>query len=252
MPLSIALNVIRKTPLSRGKARGIVMKVVSSMSGDNPIRSTYRGVPMFFHMDNNTERKALISGRYEKEELDFLERHLQEDEAIFVDIGANSGLYTQWIASRIRPTAKIIAIEPNPEMCGRIRKNLSLLRRIPSVTIHECAVGECEGNGYIDLSSGKGAAHISDSGLKIEIRLLSSIVERVTAIKIDIEGYEDRALLPFFENTPFKAWPNAIAIETVHRDQWKRDVVAFLVDAGFKIDRQTRSNALLSRPSSKT
>ena len=77
------------------------------------IQTKFRGVPIILHMDNTTERKALLTG-YDRREMDFLAAHLTDKDAAYIDVGANSGLYVHWLAAQMAPSARAIAIEPNP------------------------------------------------------------------------------------------------------------------------------------------
>jgi FkbM family methyltransferase len=60
---------------------------------------------------------------------------------LIVDVGANRG---QSIAAfrRLAPRSPIVAFEPEPKSVARLRARY---RHDPPVTIHGCALGECEG-----------------------------------------------------------------------------------------------------------
>ena len=69
---------------------------------------------------------------------------------------------------------------------------------------------------YLDLSEGYGNARIKDNknleAIKINMISLLELIKKnevkyITNLKIDIEGYEDRALKPFFENAPVSLFP---------------------------------------------
>ena len=74
-------------------------------------------------------------------------------------------------------------------------------------------------------------------------------VARVDALKIDIEGFEDRALIPFFKEAPQSLWPRAVVIEHLSREEWKQDCVADMLARGYVETGKTRSNTLLVRSS---
>ena len=57
--------------------------------------------------------------------------------------------------------------------------------------------------------------------------------ERVDALKVDIEGAEDLALLPFFEQAPRTLWPRLVFIEN-NVGEWRRDCIAELVGRGYE------------------
>ena len=239
----------QNTPLGRGKARRLLIAAAKRLA-TGPIRTAYRGVPIFMHLDNTTERKALFHA-YDRAEMDFLRQYLTDRDAVFVDVGANSGLYTQWLASKMHPDATIIAIEPNLQMCSRIQENIALLPAKPQVRIEACAAGESEGTAFLDLSHGVGMASLlGGSGLEVRVRSLASIVadagcERISALKIDVEGYEDRVLIPFFRHAPRNLWPHAIVMEFVHSDRWNDDAVNEIRAIGYVEVKRTRANLLM-------
>jgi hypothetical protein len=72
-------------------------------------------------------------------------------------------------------------------------------------------------------------------------------VASVDALKIDIEGFEDRALVPFFEEAPQSLWPRAVVIEHLSRDEWQQDTIADMIARGYAEAARTRSNTLLKR-----
>ena len=72
-------------------------------------------------------------------------------------------------------------------------------------------------------------------------------VTHVDALKIDVEGYEDRVLTGFFRDAPETLWPRAIAIEHLSRNDWRQDCLADMVSRGYVETARTRSNTLLVR-----
>ena len=57
--------------------------------------------------------------------------------------------------------------------------------------------------------------------------------ERIDALKIDIEGAEDLALLPFFEQAARALWPRLVFIEN-NIGEWRRDCIGELVNLGYQ------------------
>lgn len=151
------VNLAKTTLLGRGAARKYTLEILKKITS-GPIKGNFRGVPLWFNLDNTTEKKALLSDRYDKSELDFLKSELQgKESAVFVDIGANSGLYTIFLAAHMLPGSRVLAIEPNPAMFERISRNIGLLRksgfaRHVEIFIEESAVGECQGKIFLSLS----------------------------------------------------------------------------------------------------
>ena len=66
-------------------------------------------------------------------------------------------------------------------------------------------------------------------------------------IKIDIEGMEDRALFPFFENIAKAQYPKLIVMEDGINEQWERDILSWLLANGYHAAARTRGNIMLER-----
>ncbi|MGA9512212.1 MAG: FkbM family methyltransferase, partial [Pseudolabrys sp.] len=75
----------------------------------------------------------------------------------------------------------------------------------------------------------KGAQRIQAQTL---LQLLQSErIDRPDAIKIDVDGCEDRILVPFFRST--------------RRDAWSMDLFSFLVTTGYTIAARSKQNVML-------
>ena len=70
-------------------------------------------------------------------------------------------------------------------------------------------------------------------------------VKRIDALKIDVEGAEDRILLPFFKDEPVSLWPRFIIIEDSRKD-WRADLFAELQARDYKTVSRTRQNVMLA------
>lgn len=177
----------------------------------------FRGIPIILQLDNTTERKVLF-GHYDLKELNFLKAEYKDNNSIFIDIGANCGFYTQNFLALGKGT--IIAIEPNPKMCNKIIRNHDFLKMksnkpISRLILENYAVGENEGDTHLDLQFGAGGANIvdrkSENTINVKLKALEHIlkkydIKKIDALKIDIEGFEDRVLVPFFKSAPKYLW----------------------------------------------
>lgn len=258
-PLSPALGAflsfVRMTPLKRGITRRHLMKFMLKRI-DHPVITDFRGVPIILRLDNTTEQKALF-GYYDLIELDFLkEQALRVDDPVFVDLGANAGFYTQNFLALGRGT--VLAIEPNPKMIKRIVENDKHLSAVghakARLIIEDCAVGPEHGEAFLDLSQGFGAANIKNSAgaqtLPVRVAPLTDVlqkhgIKKIDIMKVDVEGYEDRALGPFFESADPSLYPRRIVIEHTSTDRWEKDLFALLQERGYRTLRRTRGNLLL-------
>lgn len=266
--ISIILFFGQNTLLGRGfiknKLIQLIHKIINFHPKNDPIESriqaTVDGVPFYFYFDHMSETKQVM-GSYNKKEINFIQNEMKVND-VFVDVGANIGFYTQNIASiyNTNKFSKIISIEPNPLLCERIRDNISLLaKKNPEITnkiiIENYAVGNECNDSYLSLTNGYGNASITDesspSSIKIQMTPLVNIIKKnnidnIKNLKIDIEGYEDLALIPYFKNVEEKLFPKNIIIEHTSHPLWKEDVIQFLFSIGYKEIFKTRSNMVLS------
>ena len=214
------------------------------------------GVPFLFFLDKSIGYKLYFC-RSERKEIFFVIKNTR-DNTVFFDIGANIGIYTQMIASgfdKIK-NSRIIAIEPDPLNVFRLKQNLRLLeKKIPNifnlVKIEECGVGDNNLEKYLSKVYGPANNRVIDSfetnSIKIKIKTLLEIIEvnkisHITNLKIDIEGYEDKALLPFFKGASKELYPKNIIIEHSMNGMW---IVHYLTSIGYKIFYINRANAIL-------
>jgi FkbM family methyltransferase len=116
-----------------------------------------------------------------------------------IDVGANVGYYTLMIAQCINPGGHIIAIEPSPENLPELKLNIRTNQI--SATVLPYAVGSHNLSG-IGLRAGIWSGIAEDDAeadaiaYRVEQVTLDSIVTgSVDFVKLDIEGYEYRALL---------------------------------------------------------
>src|SRR4029077_4056682 len=79
-------------------------------------------------------------------------------------------------------------------------------------------------------------------------RILSDAgIDHVDALKIDVEGFEDRVLTGFFREALPSLWPRAVVIEHLSRNEWQQDCIADMIARGYVETAKTRSNTFLLR-----
>jgi FkbM family methyltransferase len=246
------IDLAQRSRLKRGAFRPMMSRLVN-LAGAGPIDTTYQGAPFrLHHQASATERGALFNPDYNVEELDFLRAHTPVG-GTFIDIGANVGTYAMVMAQHVGPQGRIVAIEPHPVTHARLAFNATA-SGMDTVMLIAAAVGDADGELRIETDGGNlGASHISETGgFRVPAWMLLSIltqsnVSRIDSLKIDIEGYEDRALTGFFRDAPSPLWPQAIAIEHLERDAWLNDCIDDMTRRGYHVEGKTRSNTLLIR-----
>lgn len=172
----------------------------------------------------------------------------------FVDVGANVGLYTLFArAEAIRAGAlfKAVCVEADPEMAARLQFNAEASGASENLTLFNCAASDAEGalRFSVDRES-RGLSRIDPNGeMRVAARPLPAIVadagvDRIDAMKIDIEGHEFEALNAFFRDAPRALYPALIILETSHADE-EKSAEAILLRIGYHIRLKTRRNAIL-------
>ncbi|HEY2248520.1 MAG TPA: FkbM family methyltransferase [Bradyrhizobium sp.] len=250
------IALTQRSGLKRGAFRPMMSRLVNLLRA-GPVDVHYQGAAFRLHHQlSATERGALFNADYNREELDFLRANVPVG-GTFVDLGANVGTYALVLARRIGATGKVIAVEPHPVIHARLafNRDASSADRVKLVA---AAVGPADGELLIETDgSNLGASHVvsgapSADAIKVpSLRLMRILDEAgiasVDALKIDIEGFEDRALIPFFEEAPPSLWPRAVVIERLSRDEWRQDCIAEMIARGYREAGRTRSNTLLVR-----
>jgi hypothetical protein len=94
------------------------------------------------------------------------------------------------------------------------------------------------------------SGELSGNAIKVPSLRLQRILDdagisHVDAVKIDVEGYEDRVLTSFFRQAPRPLWPRAVVIEHLSRNEWLEDCIADMRARGYAESGKTRSNTLL-------
>ncbi len=131
-------------------------------------------------------------------------KKVDDKRAVFLDVGANLGIHSVFIAANDFP---VIAVEPTWVTLAKLYKSVTLLGpKADSVTIVANAVSS--ERKVVTMSAMKGnfgGARIDDNdqrGQKVETILLADIFDRLISkdkdaviIKMDIEGYECDAIL---------------------------------------------------------
>jgi FkbM family methyltransferase len=251
--------------LSIGLRRLVMMR----LAGDGGFDVVRWGLSMRLHpRGNGCEKGALfVPQMYEAAERRALRTEIDKARAhghdfVFVDIGANVGLFSFFVASCAGPHATILAIEPEPENLRRLRFNLAANPNI-AIRILPVALGELEETVVLDVHrqdrGGTRTRPLSQGDpvnvMNVESRPLLDVLRqegltRIDALKIDVEGAEDVILLPFFSDAPESLWPDLIIIEDT-REAWRCDLFSVLAERGYTIATRSRLNVMMRRQRAK-
>jgi len=244
-------------PVIRYLNKKLVIRYLKFIS--RPFDMEVDGVKLrLYPKDNLHDRTAMLSGK--STDRDWYEALFAPivDGGTFVDIGANAGFFSVFAHVRNIPNLTILPIEPHPLMRERLAANLALnsandIRieaaavgaELATMTLHQPSKNNC---GVTTLHA-DGAEH-SQADFQVRVKPLTMIlaehgIQEIDLLKIDIEGYEDRALVPFFENADRSLWPQSVFIEHDSGDRWEVDVLEMMAQKGYNLVQQDKRNALL-------
>lgn len=203
--------------------------------------------------DNGNDRLLLFSSKeHDRREIRALTKACST--GVFVDIGANVGYFTVRLAGA---GAHVVALEPNPIAYRRLLVNVSLNGLADRVTALPVGVGETGETtlsfGNIDFGTGSTVASEAEANtVTIRTSPLADILEsqgikKIDAMKVDVEGAEDRALAPFLRSVPRDMWPKCIVIEDSCRSRWEMDIIGMLLEEGYQKILRTELNLVLVR-----
>jgi FkbM family methyltransferase len=224
--------------------------------------------------DNYSEKKFVFTPwRYDLDERRLLRDYLPGG-GVFLDIGANIGLYTLTAMQVIGAGGRILAFEPNPATRQRLLFNTAAnttQTNGSTLSVLDIGIADTEREFVLQLdSSNLGASSISDTNRSrlshadprrtdVIIRckpllevLQENQISRIDVLKIDIEGAEDKAMGPYLRGAPQALLATLIIIENSPH-LWHEDVFALLNQRGYQRILNNRMNSVfLLQPNAAT
>lgn len=207
---------------------------------------------------NVSEQKLYTAPQlFDRDELILMSRNLAPG-SVFVDIGANAGVYSFWAHRCMQGQGRIIAVEPDPEMMRRLTFNRNA-NELNDIELYQLALSDQEGvakllinprqRGKNTLEHGNVA---NDTRILIDVRITTLLellqsrnVDRVDILKIDIEGHELPVFSHFFQHAPQELWPRILITESKHE---KGDQILRILDtAKYRPQKKTETNSIFER-----
>lgn len=241
-----------------GKRAASLIRSYFARTARRPIDVTTLGQNMRLHpWDNACEKRLLVTPQFfDPTELAFIKSRLHPKFTL-VDIGSNVGAYSIFVARNGGETARVVAIDPNERVLSRLRFNAKAndLQNIVPIC---AAVGDRAGTVSLRIGKrnmGGSSVHAEkrlgqdSETVEVPMKTLASIVaeaklEQIDLLKIDIEGYEDLALIPFFASAEQSLLPRALIIECNVKD-WREDLFAAAERRGYRDSGLSGINAIL-------
>ena len=241
------------------------LKNFALMNSKNPIDVTIFDdqCARLHPQDNICEKRVLLTPHlWEPEERALLQKQIEtsRDEVfVFVDAGANVGLYSLFarhIAHKNRKKIRAICIEPGNIVRSRLIFNMNANYARDDISIYPCALSDREetvsfsaDTQSLGESKVTPPTHNNNQEIDlIEARPLHHIISDANAahidcLKIDIEGREYPVIKAFLETATINQYPSLILMETAHAES-KEKLDSLLAAHNYKKTLQTQCNTI--------
>jgi len=176
---------------------------------------------------------------------------------VFLDVGANVGLYSLFAhayAQRAKRDIRILAIEPGLETCARLEANIAA--NAADIQIIRAAVSDMPGTGYLssnDENRGEARLDARADRKAQEVVVIDTLpricrtqgLTHIDAMKLDVEGHDLKALTAFFEDASENLHPELLIIET-HKDA-NSPLIALCTARNYSVQQTAGLNTILSK-----
>src|SRR6267154_2511901 len=140
---------------------------------------------------------------YYEPELAYLERILSSGK-VFIDVGANFGVYTLVASELVGASGRVIALEPTAQSFAILRQNIAL-NHFANVSTFQVALTQTRGkawlyHGWDPVGNSLGMDPLcGEGGEEVQTESLDNLMEQngighVDVIKVDVEGAEELVL----------------------------------------------------------
>lgn len=165
------------------------------------------GIKVMIYPGDEASSELYFTGFVDPNEFVFL-NDLLKPGMVFLDVGANLGLYTLFAASKVGESGQVVSVEPSSREFARLRTNCSL-NPFQNVVLVKAAMSDSAGFGALKIARSDHAGHntlgefiypetVLETIEQVELRTIDSVVNseemaRIDVIKIDVEGGEWKA-----------------------------------------------------------
>lgn len=172
-----------------------------------PSTRSVNGALIYLNPEDPVVGGALTLGVYENDAIAFFER-VVEPEMVFVDAGANVGLYTALALRRMSYPSRIICVEPDPVSASFLEQTIRANHegnQSPKVSLYQVALSDTRGEVMLHKNpENKGDNRIySDplctDAIQVHSDTLDNLMEReaieeINLVKIDVQGAEAKVV----------------------------------------------------------
>lgn len=204
------------------------------------INYKFNNLDLHLDLRDAIDRYIFFHNYYEKEQVAYLLNHIEKNKVTsFIDIGSNIGIYSLILAKHLIDL-KIYSFEPHFKAFERFKKNSEMNNFENRISISNIGISDNEGLLYIDSPQNlgidqSGGASLSQSGInKVKVNTLDNELDLKNehlAIKIDVEGHEDKVIeggVNLFKN-------NYVFMQIEIFDKNYKNILPLLTKSGFKL-----------------
>jgi FkbM family methyltransferase len=246
----------KRSPGWLGKRLAFMMRsaAIRRLKG-RPLDVEVFGAKMrLYPYDNVCERRILFTPQYfDLSERQFLSERITDD-FVFIDIGANIGGYTLFVAAR-SCRGRILAIEPQPDVFERLVFNIRQ-NTFANTKALDCAVADQDGEVTLFVDTGNrgetsmrfirpegGSHHLRVAGRSLQNIVTDEGFTHIDAIKIDTEGGSDLILEAYLKAAALNLLPKWLLIE-YSAANWPQNLERVLLEKGYSRVLQSRANVV--------
>ena len=239
------INYLTKIKIFKKIVPSLVKRFLKIL-GKHIFIQKYKGLNFKLNLHEPMDQMIFFHGSYEDEQISFLTKKIQQlNPHMFVDIGANSGIYSLLIGKKF-PKLKVIAFEPVKETFLKFQKNIFLNKKIKNIIAHNYGLSNKEQNlkmkaklrnGYIQQGGfGIAAKNENTSSLHTEFAFFKkgdnqfNVKNKIIFFKIDVEGHELNVLKGLLKTVS----RNKIFMQIEIFDQQFKKTNIFLIKNSFK------------------
>lgn len=205
--------------------------------------------------------REMLTGVYDVETMHVIKKFVKAGDYC-MDIGANVGALTLFLAKTVGSTGKVYAFEPGPPTFERLKLNLGLNPALAQV-IFPINVGVSDTPGFLmwdeDIHNRGNAGLLGKKGTRVEVDTIDSIVathmiHQVNFVKIDIEGMELEALRggvrTWMQLKPVIYFESLEAFRSVRKFDIYGEIETLFAEIGYKLYNYDERNGIKPTSSS--
>jgi len=176
--------------------RAINYKLITRTGLSEKFSVSYRGARFHPFRSSLSRGIWMMREKFHRKDLDLILDFLRSGDCL-IDVGANVGTHSICASVKFGGGLCVFSFEPHPRIYGYLVKNIAL-NKLSNIQSFNLALGDCEGEARLQEDRTDDTSWIDpknqETGYLVPVKPLDALQlaldGRVTAVKIDVEGYE--------------------------------------------------------------